>query len=190
MSFETIRINELAKELGLSNKELLDKFAQISVTGKTHSSTVTVDQVNRLKEFIKNGSVQEVKKPKVFVVKKSKLTDKPEVIQTREKEEPKKIAPEKESKTVDVPKVEVIKPKNRLEIVRRAPQRPQGENSERRPYRPSNGGDGEHRPYRHQNSDGGRFSRPRTDNNSDRSEEHTSELQSPDHLVCRLLLEK
>src|SRR5947208_6292500 len=26
--------------------------------------------------------------------------------------------------------------------------------------------------------------------NSLRSEEHTSELQSPDHLVCRLLLEK
>src|SRR5258708_17617915 len=25
---------------------------------------------------------------------------------------------------------------------------------------------------------------------SDRSEEHTSELQSPDHLVCRLVLEK
>src|SRR5258708_23029395 len=25
---------------------------------------------------------------------------------------------------------------------------------------------------------------------SDRSEEHTFELQSPDHLVCRLLLEK
>src|SRR5258708_28381984 len=24
----------------------------------------------------------------------------------------------------------------------------------------------------------------------DRSEEHTSELQSPDHIVCRLLLEK
>src|SRR5258708_22210466 len=33
----------------------------------------------------------------------------------------------------------------------------------------------------------------RTDVDSDaehRSEEHTSELQSPDHLVCRLLLEK
>src|SRR5207244_11471841 len=27
-------------------------------------------------------------------------------------------------------------------------------------------------------------------NSSERSEEHTSELQSPDHLVCRLLLEK
>src|SRR5258708_30927431 len=28
------------------------------------------------------------------------------------------------------------------------------------------------------------------DRHSVRSEEHTSELQSPDHLVCRLLLEK
>src|SRR5258708_27137336 len=27
-------------------------------------------------------------------------------------------------------------------------------------------------------------------NGEERSEEHTSELQSPDHLVCRLLLEK
>src|SRR5258708_24721362 len=27
-------------------------------------------------------------------------------------------------------------------------------------------------------------------NHEKRSEEHTSELQSPDHLVCRLLLEK
>src|SRR5258708_10753748 len=30
----------------------------------------------------------------------------------------------------------------------------------------------------------------RTDRAATRSEEHTSELQSPDHLVCRLLLEK
>src|SRR5258708_13927393 len=31
---------------------------------------------------------------------------------------------------------------------------------------------------------------PRCPAISGRSEEHTSELQSPDHLVCRLLLEK
>src|SRR5947208_4988173 len=31
---------------------------------------------------------------------------------------------------------------------------------------------------------------PRASHNPERSEEHTSELQSPDHLVCRLLLEK
>ena len=33
----------------------------------------------------------------------------------------------------------------------------------------------------------GLFSKPKSQR---RSEEHTSELQSPDHLVCRLLLEK
>src|SRR5258708_18573464 len=31
---------------------------------------------------------------------------------------------------------------------------------------------------------------PAAEEEDDRSEEHTSELQSPDHLVCRLLLEK
>src|SRR5258708_14349920 len=31
---------------------------------------------------------------------------------------------------------------------------------------------------------------PESSGKSTRSEEHTSELQSPDHLVCRLLLEK
>src|SRR5258708_21587516 len=39
------------------------------------------------------------------------------------------------------------------------------------------------RPSRHR-----RFAPPRL--HDGRSEEHTSELQSPDHLVCRLLLQK
>src|SRR5207244_6431669 len=34
------------------------------------------------------------------------------------------------------------------------------------------------------------WTRPSTTTSRSRSEEHTSELQSPDHLVCRLLLEK
>src|SRR5947208_14893206 len=34
------------------------------------------------------------------------------------------------------------------------------------------------------------FWAPRSRRSAARSEEHTSELQSPDHLVCRLLLEK
>ncbi len=70
MGFETIRINELAKELKLTSKEVIEKLAQISITGKTHSSTLTVDQVKRLKDFINAGSVKEVKKPKAFIVKR------------------------------------------------------------------------------------------------------------------------
>src|SRR5207244_10991799 len=43
-----------------------------------------------------------------------------------------------------------------------------------------------------ENDDVGHFSSPRSAGRAhdfSRSEEHTSELQSPDHLVCRLLLE-
>lgn len=133
MSFDTIRINELAKELKLTSKEVIEKLAQISITGKTHSSTLTVDQVRRLKDFINAGSVKEVKKPKAFVVKKSKTVDKEEPASKEEKkaEEPKKTL-------IERPKVEVVKPQSRLEIVRRAPrpaEKPEGERAER-PERP------------------------------------------------------
>lgn len=126
MSFETIRINELAKELGLTSKEVIEKFAQLSITGKTHSSTVTVDQVKRLKEFIASGGIKEAKKPKAFVVKKAKT---PDTATVEEPKEENKV----EVKKVSVPKVEVVrsKPQSRLEIVRRAPQRPAAEKTDK-----------------------------------------------------------
>src|SRR3990170_3040166 len=46
------------------------------------------------------------------------------------------------------------------------------------------------RSSRRSGSTGGRKGWPSTSPARRRSEEHTSELQSPDHLVCRLLLEK
>src|SRR5258708_9094452 len=45
------------------------------------------------------------------------------------------------------------------------------------------------RDFRFSRSDGDRYT-PGSVVCGIRSEEHTSELQSPDHLVCRLLLEK
>ena len=47
MSYETVRISELAKELGLASKEVVEKFTQMGITGKTHSSTVTLDQIKK-----------------------------------------------------------------------------------------------------------------------------------------------
>ena len=61
MSYDTMRVNELAKELNISNKELLDKLAKISIVGKTHSSTLTSDQVRKIKDFIANG--EKISKP-------------------------------------------------------------------------------------------------------------------------------
>ena len=129
MSYETIRISELAKELGLQSKEVVEKFAQLGVTGKTHSSTVTVDQIKRLKEFLADGGVKKAAKPKAFVVKKAK----PEPVS---QEEPKAPAKEEKVETIESvkkierPKVEVVKPVNRLEIVRRAPKKTEGQETQ------------------------------------------------------------
>ena len=90
MSYDTVRINEVAKELGLQSKEVVEKFAQIGVTGKTHSSTVTMEQVKKLKDFIASGGVKEVKKPKAFVVKKAKAPE-PVVEEKVVEEAPKKV---------------------------------------------------------------------------------------------------
>lgn len=130
MSFETIRINELAKELKLSSKDVIEKLAQISITGKTHSSTLTIDQVKRLKDFINAGSVKEVKKPKAFIVKKAK-------VQENEQKEPEKteavetVKKSSDTDNVQRPKIEVVKPQSRLEIVRRAPRPTERQTGER-----------------------------------------------------------
>src|SRR5258708_25177977 len=58
-------------------------------------------------------------------------------------------------------------------------------------YRPRP--NGETAPYLHRQPHSARLpcaQYHRSDPRRERSEEHTSELQSPDHLVCRLLLEK
>lgn len=133
MSLDSIRVNELAKELNLTSKEVLEKFAQLSIPVKAHSSTVTADQVQRLKDFIKAGSKIEVKKPKAFIVKKAKVEHKEEEPQEQPaaelkevpKDEQKKAEkPEKVVSEPEKPKIEVIKRvPNRLEIVRRAPQK-------------------------------------------------------------------
>lgn len=116
---ENIRVSELAKELGLTSKEVIEKFAQLSITVKSHSNVVTPLQVRKLKDFIAGGSKLPSKKPKAFIVKKARKKEpetdvKPEIIKEKpvEKEEtPKKL-------------VEVVKkepPKSRLEIVKRVP---------------------------------------------------------------------
>lgn len=117
MSLDNIRVSELAKELNLTSKEVLDKFAQLSITGKTQSSNVTADQAQRLKNFINAGSKVEAKKPKAFIVKKAK---------TEVKEEAPKVDEKKQDKKPERSGIEVVKQplQSRLEIVRRAPQKP------------------------------------------------------------------
>ena len=138
---DNIRVSELAKELGLTSKEVIEKFAQISISVKSHSNTVTPLQVSKLKDFIADGSKLPSKKPKAFIVKKAKVKKEEENNQSEENRNTasavekvqraeKSVRKEVDAKSKAEPKkeerptVEVVKPaqpKNRLEIVKRAP---------------------------------------------------------------------
>ena len=124
MSYETVRISELAKDLGIPSKEVVEKLAQMGITNKTHSSTVTMEQIKRLKDFIADGGVKKAAKPKAFVVKKAKVTDAAEPEQVTETPAEPKVEVVKKVEKIERPKVEVVKPASRLEIVRRAPKKP------------------------------------------------------------------
>lgn len=144
---DNIRVSELAKELGLTSKEVIEKFAQISINVKSHSNTVTPLQVSKLKDFIADGSKLPSKKPKAFIVKKAKVKTEEPVV---EKQEVSKSEPKEEVKKVEKPAapktgIEVVKPaapKSRLEIVKKAPikrveiekvKRPQQNNLDKKP---------------------------------------------------------
>ncbi len=81
MAQETIRVYDLASELKLSNKEvieLLEKKVQIKV--KSHSSTLTAEQVKRFKEVLKEPEQKVSAKPKAFIVKKAKTPKQDETV--------------------------------------------------------------------------------------------------------------
>ncbi len=144
---DNIRVSELAKELGLTSKEVIEKFAQISINVKSHSNTVTPLQVSKLKDFIADGSKLPSKKPKAFIVKKAKVKTEEPVVEKQEvsKSEPKEEVKKVEKPAAPKPGIEVVKPaapKSRLEIVKKAPikrveiekvKRPQQNNVDKKP---------------------------------------------------------
>ena len=120
---DNIRVNELARELGLTSKEVIEKFAKIQIIVKAHSSSVTPDQVKKLKEFISGGSKVVSKKPKAFIVKKAKADTpnaepKPEVIKV-EKENPVESVEKSKSHVVEKvsPKAEQLAKSNGIKEI-------------------------------------------------------------------------
>ena len=95
---ENIRVYEAAKELGLTNKEIIEQLeTKIGVKVKSHSSTLTMAQFKRFKDMIQANAAPIVqKRPKAFIVKKVKTeTPKEEKIiqETKETKEAKEEPP-------------------------------------------------------------------------------------------------
>ena len=50
-----VRINDLARELEVKSRPILDALEAIGVTGKTHSSSIEADQAEKVREYFRNG---------------------------------------------------------------------------------------------------------------------------------------
>ena len=110
----SIRVSELAKELGMTSKEVIEKFGEVDIMVKSHSNTVTPTQIRKLKEHLGLLPKKSNSKPKAFVVKKSKAPAIEEAT-TSKKEEAKEEA-------LKIERIEKAKPVSRIEVVRKAPQ--------------------------------------------------------------------
>jgi len=143
---DNLRVSELAKELNITSKELIEKFAEISISVKSHSNVVTTDQIRKVKEHMGIVPKKSTAK-KAFIVKKAKPSEGPEVVKT-ELKDPVKIERVEKTPKVDVvntktsetevpvkkvekpavrierTKIEYPKNQSRIEIVRKAPARP------------------------------------------------------------------
>jgi translation initiation factor IF-2 len=70
----SLRVSELAKELNMSSKDVIEKFAEISIMVKSHSNTVTPEQIRKLKEHL-GIAPQKATAKKAFIVKKAKTSN-------------------------------------------------------------------------------------------------------------------
>ncbi len=126
---DSLRVSELAKELNMTSKEVLEKFAEIDILVKSHSNTVTPVQIRKLKEHL--GLVQKNDKPKkAFVVKKAKqnpeeavdtqkpekkiITSTPKIERVERVQKAEKI--EKDERKEEIPEKPVIKKAEKPQI--------------------------------------------------------------------------
>ena len=58
-----VRINDLARELEVKSRPILDALEAIGVSGKTHSSSIETDQAERVREYFKTGGQQPLRIP-------------------------------------------------------------------------------------------------------------------------------
>ena len=101
------RVYDVAKELNITTKELIEKLASINIKIKSHSSTLTSFQIAKVKELFngENKSTEtKTSRPKAFVVKKAKkvVEEKSEEKKVEEaKPEEKKLTTQSEEKKVE-----------------------------------------------------------------------------------------
>ncbi len=67
---DKVRVHEIAKELGIASKEVVDKAAAMGLVVKTASSSVSMEEAEKIMNYIMNGAPAEPE-PKPKIIKKA-----------------------------------------------------------------------------------------------------------------------
>ncbi|RJQ42305.1 MAG: translation initiation factor IF-2 [Nitrospiraceae bacterium] len=86
-----LRVHELAKKLGVDNKEVLKELSDLGVKGKTHSSTIEAEFAEKIEKLLKKKPVPAVK-PKKAAAKPEKKKPAEEKKPEEKKPKPAKVA--------------------------------------------------------------------------------------------------
>jgi translation initiation factor IF-2 len=132
---EKVRVHEIAKELGITSKDVLEKANKMGMDVKSAQSVVTMEQAEGLANYIMNGEPAEAEvKPEQKVKAKKEETPKEEakVDDSKTAAEPEKKEPVKEAtqtpevkvasvetKTDNTPKIKPVVKKSGLKIVKK-----------------------------------------------------------------------
>lgn len=124
-----IRVHELAKKLGLSNQEVLDKLKSVGVSAKTHSSNIDEDAAMRALNRVLNKS-SEAAKPRTMLRRRRKpeadeavpVVEEPTVSVTEPVVEAAPVALESEVPAVEIPVV--VQEPVAVEVAPEAPEAP------------------------------------------------------------------
>ena len=97
---DKVRVHEIAKELGIVSKEVVDKALEMGLNVKTASSSVSMEDAENIMNFIMGATAAPTPKPSKPLIKKAAA--KKEEPKLEEATEEKPAAPEKESPSVTV----------------------------------------------------------------------------------------
>ncbi len=111
-----LRVFELARQLSLENKELIDKIKEMDIDVKSHLSSLDDETAEKIKAGLRHGSKEaskiEVKRIKPTVIRRRKKVVKPKAVKEKVEKAEEKEIPEEDKKVEDT---EELKEAQKLE---------------------------------------------------------------------------
>jgi translation initiation factor IF-2 len=104
------RVYELAKELGIDNKELISRLEKLGIAVRSHSSTLEDSDIQKIQHELLSGEAREMVEHRIksTVIRRRAVRPPVEEVKPEVVQETVPVKPEKKQKDVAVPRAKVI----------------------------------------------------------------------------------